>query len=119
MARDVATVQTISESAGLAVTMSAFVAANGGQFDNTAQDAHMYFGNTDVSAKTITISTDRTHTDQDVATTSATFTLPATTGVFIIPTLQNNQWAQDSTTNIYVDVDDDTGVTWGVARPAG
>jgi len=117
MARDVEIVQTISETAGLEVVQAPFVTANGGQYDNSDGTANMYFSNTDASAKTITISTDRVVTDQEVATTSATFTLPATTVIFIVPALLNSEWAQQDTTNVYVDVDDDTGVTWGVAKP--
>jgi hypothetical protein len=117
MARDVATVQTISDSAGVDITMTAFVQANGGQYDNTNQTAFMIFINTG-TAKVITISTDKTFSDQDAGLTSKTFALPATSEAFIMPVLQNQWWAQDGTTNIHVDIDADTGVTWAVIQPA-
>lgn len=116
MARDVATVQTISASGGLNITFAAFVQANGGQYDNTPQTARMYFTNSG-SAKTITVSTDKTISPQAVATTSFTVTLPGSAVAFELPVLQNQWWAQDGTANINVDIDDDTGVTWAVAKP--
>lgn len=118
MARDVATIQTISDSAGLNATMTAFVDANGGQYDNSDQTAFMIFANSNASPTTITVSTDKTISPQAVAMTSFTLTLPAGATNFKCPVLENQWWAQDGTTNIYVDVADDTGVTWAVVQPA-
>lgn len=117
MARDVKTVQVVSDSAGVNLTFTAFVQANGGQYDNTQQTAKMIWANSGV-AKTITISTDKTTTDQLVTQASKTFTLPASAVAFEMPALQNQFWAQDGTNNIYVDIDVDTGVTWAISRPA-
>lgn len=115
MARDVATVQTVDNADGLGITFSAFTAANGGQYDNTAQSAFMVFRTTDASPKTITVSTTKTISPQEVTMPSKTFTLPASSGGFIIPVLTNQWWGQPSSVNnILVDISDDTGVTWAV-----
>ena len=117
MPRDVKTVQVVSASAGVNLAFTAFVQANGGQYDNTNQTAKMIFANSGVQ-KTITISTDKTTTDQLVIQASKTFTLPASAVAFELPVLQNQFWAQAGTTNIYVDIDVDTGVTWALSREA-
>lgn len=117
MARDTATAQTISKTAGRDVTMAAFVTANGGVYDNSDQTAFMIFINTG-TAKVITISTDKTVSNQEAGITSKTFTLPATSEVFIMPVLENQFWAQVGTDNIHVDVDADTGLTWAVVKLA-
>lgn len=119
MARDVKTVQVVSDSAGVNLAFTAFVQANGGQYDNTQQTAKMVWANSG-TAKVITISTDKTTTDQLVTQASKTFTLPGSAVAYEMPALQNQFWAQSGTgdTNIYVDIDDDTGVTWAVSRPA-
>ena len=118
MARDVVTIQTISETAGLSAVFTAFVTANGATFVNTNQNANMMFRNGEAVAKTITISTDKTVSDQSAAITSKTFTLAASAVLLIIPSLENQFWAQAGTSNIHVDIDVDTAVTWAVVAPA-
>lgn len=117
MARDVATIQTVDNADGLNVTLAAFVTANGGQYDNTAQAAFMIFKNGDASPKTITVSTDKTISPQEVDMPDLTFTLPASNDAFIIPVLTNQWWGQaSSVNNILVDLSDDTSVEWAVVK---
>lgn len=116
MARDVATAQMIDLATGLDVQFSAFVQANGGEYDNTAQNAFMIFINGDATGKTVTISSTKTISPQEVAMPAKTFTVPATNDAFIIPVLTNQWWGQPSSVNsVYVDIDSDTSVTWAVA----
>lgn len=117
MARDVATIQVISDSTALNVTYAAFTSANGGQYDNILQTGYMLFRN-GATPVTITVSTDKLISPQAVGMTSFTVTLPALAEAFALPVLQNQWWAQDGTTNIYVDTDTDSGVQWAVVRPA-
>lgn len=118
MARDVEDVQVVSDTAGINVALTAFVTANGGQYDNANDRARVVVLNGDVSAKTLTISTDRTVTEQETAITSKTFTINAG-AYWVSPIFSNADWSQASTTNINIDIDDDTSVTWGVIEDAG
>lgn len=117
MARDVEDVQVVSKTAGLNVTLTAFVAANGGEFENTNNRARIIVVNGDSSGKTVTISTDRTVTQQAAGIEDKEFSVSANS-TWISPEYLNSDWAQASSSDIYVDIDDDTSVTWAVVEDA-
>ncbi|WP_372743245.1 hypothetical protein [Neptunomonas sp.] len=118
MPRDVFTVETGSRTAGLNYTENACVAANGAQYDNINQNAELHFRNTTAGAVVVTVSTDKLFSPEGAGLTSKTYTVPASSEGFIIPPLTNQWWAQDGTTNVYLDFDVD-GLQLGlVARPA-
>lgn len=118
MARDTIAIQTVSETVGRNVTFVAFVQANGGLYVNTGQNARACFINAEAVAKTITVSTNKTVSNQAAGITSKTFTLPASAVLFELPAFSDQFWAQTNTSNIHIDIDDDTAVTWAVVGPA-
>lgn len=116
MARQVKTVETASFEDGTEYTFTALLAADGGQYDNVDQAAKQVFSNTTSGAIVVTISTDKVFSPQETTLTAKTFTVPADAVAFEIPPLENNWWAQEGTTNIYVDVASD-GLNWAVVKP--
>lgn len=118
MARDTVAVQTISATAGRNVAFVAFVAENGGLYVNTTQRARAKFINAEAVAKTITVSTNKTVSNQAAGITSKTFALPASAALFELPAFENQFWAQIGTSNIHIDIDDATAVTWAIVDEA-
>ena len=116
MAREAKTVET-KPGAGKDLTFTSFLMANGGQYDNTEGTAHLVWNNTTAGIITVTLSTDKLVSPQAVATTSATFAVPANAVAFEMPVLLSQWWAQEGTQTIYLDTSAD-GLDWAAVRPA-
>ncbi len=117
MARATKTVETGDYTVGKNLTFTSVLAADGIKYDNVDQTARIVVNNTTAGAIVVTISTDKLFSPQQTALVSKTYSVPANAVGFVIDPLQNQWWAQQDTTDIFVDVASD-GLDMAVVKPA-
>lgn len=114
MPRTAITVADITRDTGAAVTFVAFDKTNGMSIDNTTQRVQILIINTDTNEKNIEFSTDKTYDSSGVVLQEKTYTVPLSTGLYLVPPLPNSYFGQDGLNQLNLDLataDDITGLT--------